>query len=119
MEKAFIFHFVAALWLPPACLSFVQPTGLPPLHSYGRLITASLANDISKTIDLEPSPLPQKEGGDVSADVVICGGGPAGLLRYDQLPSCHLIVKYRCPHCDSLASFLLLAQSCLPRNSQM
>jgi hypothetical protein len=80
MKKAVLFCHVAAAFLVAPCSSFFQRApGIAPLHSYGR--PSALANDVSATLETTSTPSSKNDGGELSADVVICGGGPAGLLR--------------------------------------
>ncbi len=60
------------------CLAFLSPLGVTTLHSCRRSYF-SLASDASYVVESAPT-LQVKQESQSSADVVICGGGPAGLL---------------------------------------
>jgi hypothetical protein len=78
-QRKHVFVCQVALLVAMPCLAFVTPLQHSPIRSfdtYGSTFRKSQAS-----IDLEPVPsvLPEQPK-EVSTDVVICGGGPAGLL---------------------------------------
>jgi hypothetical protein len=70
--KVLFFH----LSVCAPCLAFFSPSGI---HRWRPSSPRLAPGGVSGAVETEPTPLPdiQKDG---SADAVICGGGPAGLL---------------------------------------
>ena len=74
MKRLVPLLLLPALAVP--CLAFVSPTALVYVQQLQRPLRLGVSSGVVET---DPSPLPDIQAS-VSADAVICGGGPAGLL---------------------------------------
>ena len=77
MKNVFLYHVALLVAIPSA--AFVTPSKRSPSRSADWSWGVSLRSQASTDLEPVASALPQ-EPNEVSTDVVICGGGPAGLL---------------------------------------